>query len=145
MRRTLLALAASLALLVAGVPGADPAAAITGGDEADDGEWPWQVAMFVGDEQWCGGSLLTYEIVLTAAHCTDGLGVSDIEVFAGSVDLSDRDTGQQRGVEAIRQHEDYDAAEIRNDIAILVLDEPFDEADGVEPVSLPDPDTAARL
>merc|ERR1712233_47600 len=47
---------------------------IVGGHEAAHHEWPWQVALFVDDAWFCGGSLISDEWVMTAAHCADGLG-----------------------------------------------------------------------
>jgi V8-like Glu-specific endopeptidase len=59
---------------------------IIGGAISDPGEWPWQVALVGGMEsdlwngQFCGGSLITSEWVVTAAHC--------VTEFDGSVSLA---------------------------------------------------------
>lgn len=42
---------------------------IVGGQAANLNEWPWIVALFSGTRQFCGGSLIDNEHVLTAAHC----------------------------------------------------------------------------
>jgi len=42
---------------------------IVGGKNADLGEWPWIIALFNAGRQFCGGSLIDREHVLTAAHC----------------------------------------------------------------------------
>jgi len=44
---------------------------IIGGDESDPGDFPWHARQIRADGTWagCGGSLVTNEYVLTAAHC----------------------------------------------------------------------------
>lgn len=45
---------------------------IVGGKPADKGEWPWMAALLrEGEDQFCGGVLITDQHVLTAAHCVD--------------------------------------------------------------------------
>jgi len=45
---------------------------IVGGVEATPHSWPHQAALFIDDMYFCGGSLISSEWVLTAAHCMDG-------------------------------------------------------------------------
>ena len=49
---------------------------IVGGEEAVDGEFPWQVSLRqitgVGATHFCGGSVIDKDWVLTAAHCCAG-------------------------------------------------------------------------
>lgn len=42
---------------------------IVGGHNADPNEWPWIAVLFNGPRQFCGGSLIDQEHILTAAHC----------------------------------------------------------------------------
>ena len=51
---------------------------IVGGVEATEHAWPWQVALFIDDAWFCGGSLISDEWVMTAAHCADGASYFDI-------------------------------------------------------------------
>ena len=52
-----------------------PGNRIVGGEEADRNEYPWQVMMRIKkgdlDLQFCGGSLISPDTVLTAAHCVN--------------------------------------------------------------------------
>lgn len=78
-----LAAAATVALAIpaAGAGGERPLPRIVGGEDTTIGEWPWQVAIACPDgstfvcggngfkRQFCGGSLITSTLVITAAHC----------------------------------------------------------------------------
>ena len=95
LRRRLVVLAALLGSLLA----AAPAHAIVGGSQTGGGEhaYPWQVAVISApdeDQPWlCGGTLVDYDLVLTAAHCviddTGRILVGDeIKVLSGNTSLS---------------------------------------------------------
>ena len=42
---------------------------IVGGEDADIADYPWQVALMIGNQQFCGGSIIHEQWILTAAHC----------------------------------------------------------------------------
>src|SRR5258706_11862498 len=76
-----------------------PALAVVGGQDAKPGEFPFVVALVYSDDgsQFCGGSIINEQLVLTAAHCFFTEDVppvqdtfeEDIQIKAGIVDLSD--------------------------------------------------------
>ncbi|XP_073490693.1 serine protease 33-like, partial [Aquarana catesbeiana] len=64
---------------------------IVGGTDSLDGEWPWQVALTDNElegEYLCGGSLISQEWVMTAAHCIHHpIQVSNYKVYLGMYKL----------------------------------------------------------
>jgi secreted trypsin-like serine protease len=45
---------------------------IVGGEESKQGSWPWQVALLLNGTQFCSGSLINEDWVVTASHCFHG-------------------------------------------------------------------------
>ena len=85
---------------------------------------PWQIAMvFANTEddynnQFCGGSIISANWVVTAAHCVDGATASDIEILTGVTTLGE--AGSTRiELQQIISHPDYDDWTLEHDIALL--------------------------
>merc|ERR1712243_262102 len=51
---------------------------IVGGNEVTPHEYPWQVGLFIDDMYFCGGSIISEDWILTAAHCMDGAGFVEV-------------------------------------------------------------------
>ncbi|XP_015774187.1 PREDICTED: uncharacterized protein LOC107352362 [Acropora digitifera] len=116
---------------------------IVGGTVAPINSWPWQVLLRTRDgRQFCGGSLIKPEWVLTATHCVEGKSPSSIQVTLGAHYLSTASvvgTEQQVDVAQIIQHKNYNSPKRwSNDVALLKLSRPAVLRNGVGLVCLSD-------
>ena len=85
---------------------------------------------------WCGGSLLSNQYVITAAHCTDGHTASSIEILLGEHDTSDSIVDRHT-IHTITEHENYNRASADYDFAILKLSAPITFSSVAAPICLP--------
>ncbi|MDA2925133.1 serine protease, partial [Acidobacteria bacterium AH-259-L09] len=107
---------------------------IVGGEEAQPGAWPWQAALVQSEfveftAQFCGGSLIKPDLVLTAAHCLfqqgsgKRLSPSELEVVLGRHALSSSE-GERIAVTAVIPHPNFNLLPNDSDVAVLRLATP---------------------
>lgn len=110
---------------------------IVGGQDADQGEYPWQVLVTPGGFL-CGGALIDELWVVTAAHCVDNIDTSNISVVLGNHTQSvSESTEQSFSIAESHPHPDYSAVTNDFDIALLKLSSPATIIAGqVETISL---------
>jgi secreted trypsin-like serine protease len=130
VRRAALALATAAAFAVAAAPGAsagDPR--IVGGTPTTIDEFPATVIFNVNGAQHCAGTLVAKNKVLTAAHCTDGVEASQMEIIGGQTKFSDT-SGTKAGVSDVWQNPDFDMSGMQHDNSVLTLDKdlPYEPA-----------------
>ena len=124
---------------------------IINGTLADENEFPYFVFISLyknGDVGGCGGSLISEEYVLTAAHCVYDIDAKDIFVVIGLNHIDSKLNAQfSSGVDEVILHENFtnamsmaDLILTTNDIALLHLEK---KAVGVPIISIPNPDRNA--
>ena len=110
---------------------------VVGGKTAKKGFWPWQVAIWFKKGFKCGGTLVNRRFVVTAAHCIYSNNVDDYSLVLGDHNrLVNEKTEQFVGVKKITVHPGYEA-KVRNDIAIIELDQNAILTTYITPACLP--------
>lgn len=110
---------------------------IIGGYYAAEDQFPYQVALFLldgfGGRQFiCGGSIISEQFILTAAHCVDDNSYN-FEILAGTRNLQS-DFGQRVKVKKRAVHEEWNSS--IHDIAILMLEQPLEFNEKVQSIEL---------
>jgi len=120
-----------------GIEGPPAGDRIVGGIEAEENQWPWQVALFIDDAWFCGGSLISENYVLTAAHCVDGASYFDVMAGAHNV----RDASEPHRVEVTSfngwTHPQWNTQDLSNDLALIELPSPMEFNDYISPSCMP--------
>jgi secreted trypsin-like serine protease len=169
-----------LLLLLAAAPAAhaqSPEPRVVGGSETTIEQYPWQAAVVVGQakatgnayqRQFCGGSLITASIVLTAAHCvydsdpdcdptggvdvclpddpggegTKRLDADDVAVVLGVTTLSTATAEDEHAVQDVSYDPGFDPGTFRHDVAYLVLATPVTTGSAIQTIDIAGDDEA---
>ena len=133
-----LSLLSFFALLMAfSVAIASAASGETGKTEATPGAQPWMVALVDSSSadayngQFCGGSLIHRQWVLTAAHCLEGTRASEVDLVIGRHQLSS-DYGERISAAQIINHPQYYDD---HDIALIRLSKPATQGAIITPIT----------
>ena len=114
---------------------------IVGGSEAGQHQYPWMIRLVAGG--YCGGTLISKQHVLTAAHCVfSGGKIRPLSIF--SVDLGEHDysntSATRVSISEIIPYPKYmneDDGVSYYDIAVLKLSSPVTFSRNIAPVCLP--------
>lgn len=100
-------------------------ARIVGGTTAGSADNPFQVALLTKsvannfDAQFCGGTLVKANVIVTAAHCSDFVTASQVQVLTGTRNLDG--TGVRRNVTKIAIHPSWNPNTMDYDVAVWTL------------------------
>jgi len=99
-------------------------ARIIGGKTAEDGRFPYAVSFQDVLGHFCGGSLISRDVVLSAAHC-DGIPID--KAVVGRHDLNTNEGAEVKVASTLR-HPEYSDETTDNDVMLVFLEEPADES-----------------
>uniref|UniRef100_A0A4W3JYU9 Peptidase S1 domain-containing protein n=1 Tax=Callorhinchus milii TaxID=7868 RepID=A0A4W3JYU9_CALMI len=108
---------------------------IVGGEDARNGEWPWQVSLQMGMYgHICGASIVSNRWLLSAAHC-----FQDSDSIRYTAVLMNRMNTRivTRSIKRITVHSKYNQYTSDYDIALLELNAPVFFSDTIQPICLP--------
>ena len=98
---------------------------IVGGSVAGASDNPFQVALLTRNiannynAQFCGGTLVKANVVVTAAHCSDFVTAGQVQVLTGTRNLDG--TGTRRNVTRVAIHPSWNPNNYDYDVAVWIL------------------------
>uniref|UniRef100_A0A8C0Y6F8 ST14 transmembrane serine protease matriptase a n=2 Tax=Cyprinus carpio TaxID=7962 RepID=A0A8C0Y6F8_CYPCA len=117
---------------------------IVGGQEADMGEFPWQVSLHIKNKAHvCGASIISDRWLVTAAHCVQDdpkikYGQPGTwEAYLGLHRQKEKQQATKRLLKQIIPHKNYNSYTYDNDIALMELDSPVTFSATIRPICLP--------
>ncbi|XP_074864873.1 chymotrypsinogen 2-like [Carettochelys insculpta] len=123
-----------------GMPAIEPISSsytrIVNGETVVPGSWPWQVSLQDNTGfHFCGGSLVSEDWVVTAAHCS--VRTSDRVVLGEFDQGSEAEDVQVLQIAKVLQNPSFSMLTVKNDITLLKLASPARLTARVSPVCLP--------
>lgn len=109
------------------------------GTKTDNQSFPWQLSLQSRfGSHFCGGVLISKDLVLTAAHCVVGTEPKNIRIKGGSKTGELKKLKRLSRVEEIHIHPDFDPSKVvAHDLAIIKLKRAITASNLIKPILLP--------
>ncbi|XP_077773293.1 serine protease 27-like [Podarcis muralis] len=113
---------------------------IVGGKDASRGDWPWQVSLQYNGQHACGGTLISADWVLTAAHCFPKTSkLSHFQANLGNYQLLNPEPNAKwLKLSQVIVNKHYAGDGTSGDIALVQLEHPVRFTKSILPACLPD-------
>ncbi|XP_059477126.1 brachyurin-like [Neocloeon triangulifer] len=109
---------------------------ILGGDKATTGAVPYQALIICKGRWLCGGSLISNQWVLTAAHCV--INCTTFIISIGGIQRSVNETGEYIAETNVSiAHPQYNSITLQNDIACIKLLRPVTLSQTIQVIKIP--------
>ena len=98
---------------------------VVGGVTSPPNRWPFQAGLLVGSitdnfqAQFCAGTIIDAEFILTAAHCAEVLSAAELHVLTGTQSLGSG--GTRHTVKRIKIHPGFNDRTFDFDVALIQL------------------------
>ena len=120
---------------------------VINGENAVQGSWPWIVSLkFKSNDgnytHFCGGSLISEDLVLSAAHCLHFLNVNNFVIVVNTYNTSIRpNISNVYYPESFKIHSNYNQSLLIKgyDIVLIKLTKPVTLSDQIKLICLPNP------
>jgi len=114
---------------------------IVNGYEAIKHEYPFMAALMNRQRQFCGGSLIDANHILTAAHCVAHMSKYDVQnlrVRLGDHNIKTNSEANhvEKRVKRVIRHKGFSSSTLWNDVAILTLEDDVRYNDNIQPICL---------